>query len=79
MILIREHQRTQRKICPSATLSTANFTWAVMGMILGLCGKNPATNHMCFGTATALTLFVPSAKIRGKFQWSGSNMGASEY
>jgi hypothetical protein len=42
-----ENQRTRRKACPSATLSTTNPTW----IDLGLCGERPAANDLSHGTA----------------------------
>jgi hypothetical protein len=51
MILAGENQRTQRKTCPSATLSTTNHTWIDLGANLGLHDERPATNRLCNGTA----------------------------
>jgi hypothetical protein len=47
MILTGENQRTWRKTCPSATLSTTNSTW----IDPGLRGERPATNDLSHGTA----------------------------
>jgi hypothetical protein len=33
MILTGGNQRTQRKTCPNATLSTTDLTWIIMGYI----------------------------------------------
>jgi hypothetical protein len=54
MILIGENWRTQRNTCPSATLSTTNPTWTVLGMNLGLCHEKPVTNRVSYGTARLL-------------------------
>jgi hypothetical protein len=51
MILTGENQRTWRKICPSATLSTTNPIWIDTGMNLGLHGERPLTNHLNHGMA----------------------------
>jgi hypothetical protein len=45
MILTRENQRTQRKTCPSATLSATSTAWTDPG----LRGERPATNHVSRG------------------------------
>ena len=37
-------QTAQRNICPTATLSATNPTWADMRLKLGLCSAMPATN-----------------------------------
>jgi hypothetical protein len=42
---------TRRKTCPSATLSTTNFTWTDPGSNPGLCGERPATNRLSHGTS----------------------------
>jgi hypothetical protein len=39
MILTGENQRTLRKTCPSAILSTTNPTWIDQGMNQGLHGE----------------------------------------
>jgi hypothetical protein len=51
MILTGENIRTQRKTCPSATLSTTNNTWIDPGANLGLRGERPATNDLSHGMA----------------------------
>jgi hypothetical protein len=51
MILTEENRRTQRNICPSATLSTTNPTWNDPGVNPGLRGERPATNRLSHGTA----------------------------
>jgi hypothetical protein len=48
MILTGENRRSRRKTCPSATLSTTNPTWTVLGTNPGL---NPATNSLWYGSA----------------------------
>jgi hypothetical protein len=45
MILTGEDQRTQRKACPSATLSTTNHMWTE----LDLHSVRPATDHLSYG------------------------------
>jgi len=40
-MLTGENWRTQRKTCPSATLSTTNPTWTDPGTNPGLCGERP--------------------------------------
>jgi hypothetical protein len=42
---------TQRKPCPSATLSTTSSTWTALGMNPGLRGEKPATNRLSYVTA----------------------------
>lgn len=37
---------TQRKVCPSATLSTINPTWTGLGLRLGVSGDKLSTNHL---------------------------------
>jgi hypothetical protein len=49
MILTRENQRTLRRTCPSATLSTTNPTWTDLGINLGLHDERLATNHLSHG------------------------------
>jgi hypothetical protein len=51
MILTGENRRTQRKICPSATLSTTNPTWIDPGANPGLRGERPVTDDLSRGTA----------------------------
>jgi hypothetical protein len=46
MISTGENRRTQRKTCPSATLSTTNPTWIDLGAKPGLRGERPATNDL---------------------------------
>jgi hypothetical protein len=55
MILTWENQRAQRKICPSATLSTTNPTWTDLGTNLSLYGERLATN--CLSHGKAVTMF----------------------
>jgi hypothetical protein len=43
MILTGENQRTRRKTCPSATLSTTNPIWIDQGANPELLGQWPAT------------------------------------
>jgi hypothetical protein len=50
-MLTGENQRTQRKACPSATLSTTNPTRTDRGAKPVLCGEMPATNRLSHGTA----------------------------
>jgi hypothetical protein len=52
MILLGDSTRTQRKIGPSATLSTINTTWTDLGTNLDLCGDRPAINCLSHGMAT---------------------------
>jgi len=42
----RKNLSTQRKLCPSATLSTINPTWTGLGLRLGVSGDKLATNHL---------------------------------
>jgi hypothetical protein len=44
-------ERTQRKTCPSAPLSTTDLTWIDFGTNPSLCGERPATNCLNHGTA----------------------------
>jgi hypothetical protein len=46
-----DREKTKRKTCCSATLSTTNRTWIEPGANPGLRGKRPATNHLSHGTA----------------------------
>jgi hypothetical protein len=46
MILTGEYRRTQRKSCPSTTLSTINPTWTALGVNLGVHDERPLTNHL---------------------------------
>jgi hypothetical protein len=46
-----ENQRTQRKTCSSATLSTTNPIWTDPSTNLGLCSKRPATTSLSHGRA----------------------------
>jgi hypothetical protein len=50
-ILTGENRRTRRKTCPSATSSTKNHKWTVLGAKPGLRGEKPATNSLSYGTA----------------------------
>jgi hypothetical protein len=50
-----ENRSTQRKTCPSATLSITNPTWTEPGSKPDLRGERPATNHLCHGTAKDVT------------------------
>jgi hypothetical protein len=50
-ILTGENRRTQRKTCPSATLSTTNHTWIDPGSNPSLRGERPATNDLSHDTA----------------------------
>jgi hypothetical protein len=38
----------QRKSCPSATVSTTNYTWIALGTNPGLHGEKQATNHLSY-------------------------------
>jgi hypothetical protein len=42
------------KTCPSATLSTTNFTWINLGSNPGRRGRKPVTNSLSDGTANKL-------------------------
>jgi hypothetical protein len=42
----RKNLSTQRKLRPSATLSTINPTWTGLGLRLGISGDKLATNHL---------------------------------
>jgi hypothetical protein len=55
MILTGENRRTQRKICPSATLSTTNPTWVDLGFNPGLCGERPVTSANSLNVNTFIT------------------------
>jgi hypothetical protein len=65
MIVTGEHQRTQRKTCPTATLTTANPTWTALGVNLGLHGEKPVSSHLYYGMAQFLHI------IRSRI-WLGS-------
>jgi hypothetical protein len=49
VIMTGENRRTQRKSCPSATLSTTNPTWIDPGANPGLRDERPATNDLSHG------------------------------
>jgi hypothetical protein len=44
-------KNSQRKICPSATLSITNPIWTDPGANLGLCGQRLVTNHLSHSMA----------------------------
>jgi hypothetical protein len=50
----RGNRRTQRKICPSATLSTTDPTWIDMGVNLGFWGERPAITCLNHGMVNRL-------------------------
>jgi hypothetical protein len=58
MVLTGENQRTCRKSCPSATLSTTNPTQTDPGMKLGLHGERVATNRLSYGMALPVYLVL---------------------
>jgi hypothetical protein len=60
-ISTEENRRTQRKTCPSATLSTTNLTWIDPDANPGLSGERPATNRLSHGMAK---LFISHTLIR---------------
>jgi hypothetical protein len=51
MTLTPDNQSTWRKICPTTTLYTINFTRTDMGTNPGLRGKTSPTNRLSHGTA----------------------------
>jgi hypothetical protein len=53
----RGNQRTRRKTCPSATLSTINPTWIDPDANPGLRGERPATNDLSHGRPTMNVTF----------------------
>jgi hypothetical protein len=59
MIMAAENRRTQRKTCPSATLSTTNPTWIDPGANPGLHGERAATNHLSHGMALIIIITIP--------------------
>jgi hypothetical protein len=72
MILTGENQRTLRRTCSSATLSTTNPTWTDLGINLGLHGEWLATNYLshdmvyvalinkAYHTKTQMTKYISS-------------------
>jgi hypothetical protein len=57
MIRRGKNLRTQRKTCPSATLSTTHLTWTDEGTNLGLCSErlaNMNVSHELFLIATSV-------------------------
>jgi hypothetical protein len=62
MILTGETRKTQRKTCPSATLSTDPSANP------GLRGEKPATNLLSYGTAASYSTEGTSYKRRDIFQ-----------
>jgi hypothetical protein len=65
MILTGEDRRTQRKTCPSATLSSTNLTWTDRGAKPGLHSERPATNHLSHGSSGSylVTLLVNQGAV----------------
>jgi hypothetical protein len=53
MIFTGENQRTRRKTCPSATLSTTNPTWTDPRVNLDLHSERPANDGLRHGTASS--------------------------
>jgi hypothetical protein len=51
MILTGKNQSTQRKACPSVTLSTTNPTRTGLGSNQGPCGERQENNHLNYGIA----------------------------
>jgi hypothetical protein len=64
MKLTGENRSTQRKTCPSTTLSTTNPTWTDPGSNPGLRGERPATYCLSHGTARQETNL--NITIRGR-------------
>jgi hypothetical protein len=58
MILTEENRRTRIKTCSSATLSTTNSTWTVLGANLGLHDEKLVTNLLNYGMAVELGLIT---------------------
>jgi hypothetical protein len=56
MILTGENRSTWRKTCPSATLSTTNYTWIDLGVNPGLCVERLATNCLSHSMAMCTIL-----------------------
>jgi hypothetical protein len=52
----RENQKTWRKTCPGATLSTKKPTWTTLGINPGLCGEKLATICLSCGMAYTISL-----------------------
>jgi hypothetical protein len=69
MILTGENRRTRRKTCPSATLSTTNYTWTDLVGNPGLRREKPATNRLSYDTANFLhtPAAFPPDRVRGFF------------
>jgi hypothetical protein len=63
MILTGENRRTERKTCPSATLSTTNPTWIVLGANSDLRVGRPKTNHLSHGTALSPGINQPIVRL----------------
>jgi hypothetical protein len=62
-ILTGGNQRTRRKACPSATLSTTNPIWIDPDANPGLRGERPATNDLSHGTVIYLNLPIYTISI----------------
>jgi hypothetical protein len=58
MVLKEENQGNERKISPSATLSTTNPTWTGLILNLGLCCERLVSDHVSHGGAWDVTLQV---------------------
>jgi hypothetical protein len=60
---MEQYERTSRKTCPSATLSTTNHTWTDPG----LCGGRLGTNCLNHSMATHLYDSSPNTNPHKKF------------
>ena len=49
MVLTEDTRSSRSTVCPSATLSTTNSTWAAVGSNVGLCNDRRATNCLNHG------------------------------
>jgi hypothetical protein len=65
-----EIESTRRNNCPSATLSTTNFTWTDSGSNPGLRVERPVTNHLSHGTAKEYMLRILRTLMLA-IQWEG--------
>jgi hypothetical protein len=70
MILTKENRRTQRKTCPSATLSTINPIRTDQSANPGLRSERLATNSLSHGmTSYSLKTTVGGDLLSGCFKW----------
>jgi hypothetical protein len=68
MIPIEDNERTQRKTCPRATLSTTNPTWSDPGANPGLHGERPMINHLSHGATYVYLYYIVISTDNARLQ-----------